>query len=161
MGRDVAAVPLRMHSDVGRPPQRPTWLTYAPDAVLVAVAMVGAALLINHLWYMPNGDVNYYSTYAGNFWRGNPATGANPFRTLPTEYPPLALLPFTLALLPPITNTLLVFGFWMLLLVVAGYVAIARMSSRRNALAFVAYLVLGEAVIVLGRYDLVPALVTL
>ena len=44
MGRDVAALPLRMRSDLGRPPQRLSWLTYAPDAVLVVVAMVGASL---------------------------------------------------------------------------------------------------------------------
>jgi hypothetical protein len=43
MGRDVATLPLGLHSDLGRPPQRPSWLTYAPDAVLVAVAVVGAA----------------------------------------------------------------------------------------------------------------------
>jgi len=50
-----------------------------------------------------------------------------------------------------------VFGLWMLLLLVAGYLAVRRRESARTGEVCAVYLVLGCFATVLGRYDLVPA----
>jgi hypothetical protein len=140
---------------VARPiprPVRPVWLT-RNRVVLVAVAGV---LLLSLLRYLPgaygHGDIDLYRRYALTFWSGIPH-----FHSLPAEYPILALAPFTLTLLPPEHDYVTVFGLWMLLLLVAGYVAIRRLESARAAEVCAVYLAIGCCATVLGRYDLVPA----
>jgi hypothetical protein len=121
--------------------------------VLVAAAAVMAFSLLR---YLPgaygHGDIDLYHRYALAFWSATP-----PFHSLPAEYPMLALAPFMLTLLPPERDYVTVFGLWMLLLLVAGYVAIRRRESARTAEVCAVYLALGCFATVLGRYDLVPA----
>jgi hypothetical protein len=140
---------------VARPiprPFGPVWLTRS-RVVLGAAAGV---LLFALLRYIPgaygHGDIDLYHRYAVAFW-----SGIAPFHSLPAEYPLLALAPFTLTLLPPQRDYATVFGLWMLLLVVAGYLAIRRRESARTAEVCAVYLALGCYATVLGRYDLVPA----
>jgi Glycosyltransferase family 87 len=99
-----------------------------------------------------HGDIDVYHRYALDFWFGQP-----PLRSLPVEYPLLALAPFSLTLLPPLPDHVSVFGLWMLLLLVATCVAIRRRESARAAEVCAVYLALGGFATVLGRYDLVPA----
>jgi uncharacterized membrane protein len=124
-----------------------------------ALALVVAALLGSLVFYMHSayghGDITLYHRYASNFWLGSP-----PLRSLPAEYPLLSLLPFTLTLLPPLKDFVSVFGAWMLLLLLAGYVAVRRQESPRAAEVCGVYLVVGCFATVLGRYDLVPAATT-
>ena len=118
------------------------------------------ALLASLVFYMHSGsghgDLQLYHGYAQAFWLGSP-----PFSSLPAEYPLLSMIPFTLSLLPPIPDYITVFGFWMLLLFLAGYVAIRRRESPKTAEICAVYLVLGCFATVLGRFDLLPAGATL
>ena len=131
-----------------------------PRRTWIVLALVGAALLASLVLYVhgPNdhGDLSLYDRYAWSFWTGHP-----PFRSLPAEYPLLALLPFTLTILPPLPDFVSVFAVWMLGLLLVGLLVIARRESPRVAEVCAVYLGLGAWGTVLGRYDLVPAAVTL
>jgi hypothetical protein len=133
-------------------PVRPAWLTRNR----VVLALTAGVLLFSLFSYMHgaygHGDIDLYRRYALDFWSGTP-----PFHSLPAEYPLLALAPFALTLLPPERDYVTVFGLWMLLLLVAGYLAVRRRESARTAEVCAVYLVLGCFATVLGRYDLVPA----
>ena len=118
---------------------------------LVVAALLGSFFLYVHGAY-GHGDIDTYHRYALDFWLGSP-----PLRSLPAEYPPLSLLPFSLTLVPPLPDHVAVFAFWMLLLFLAGYVAIGRRESARAAEVFGVYLALGCFGTLLGRFDLVPA----
>ncbi len=121
--------------------------------------MIGG-LLASLVFYMHSGsghgDLQLYHGYAQAFWLGSP-----PFTSLPAEYPLLSMIPFTLTLLPPIPDYITVFGLWMVLLFLAGYLAIRRRESPKAAAIFAVYLLLGCFATVLGRFDLLPAAVTL
>src|SRR5215472_192334 len=121
--------------------------------VLVA-ALVGSLVFYAHSAY-GHGDVTLYHRYAQAFWLGSP-----PLRSLPAEYPPLSLAPFTLTLLPPLPDWVSVFALWMLALFLAGYAAIRRRESARAAEVAGVYLVLAGFGTLLGRFDLVPAAAT-
>src|SRR5215469_13475019 len=122
-------------------------------AALVA-ALLGSLVLYMHSAF-GHGDIREYHRYAQAFWLGSP-----PLRSLPAEYPLLSLVPFTLTLLPPLSDYVTVFALWMLLLFVAGYLAIRRRESARTAEVCGVYLALGCFATVLGRFDLVPAAAT-
>jgi hypothetical protein len=122
---------------------------------LLALALALTYWLTVHIW-RTDGDVSEYATYARAFWSGQP-----PFSALPREYPPLALVPFSLALVPAILDASLAFGLWMGLLCLVGYVGFLRFSSQAAALRYAAYLLLAGQATLLARYDLVPALATL
>lgn len=119
-------------------------------------ALVATRVLSINLWLLPNGDVKEYYDYAIAFWTWHPY-----FHNLPVEYPPLAIVPFTLTLLPPILDYQTTFALWMGALVVLGYFGFLRYSTRARGLIYVFYLVLGAAATLLARFDIVPALVTL
>jgi hypothetical protein len=142
---------------VRRPRTSPRrWGWRAAELALVIGALYLTRILSSNLWLLPNGDVREYHTYALAFWQTWPY-----FQHLPVEYPPLAILPFTLTLLPPLADYQAVFAIWMIALVVVGYLGFVRFSTRTRALLYVGYLVLGAAATVLARFDIVPALVTL
>ena len=130
----------------------PVWLTRSR----VVLALTLGVLLLSLLRYLHDpyghGDIDLYRRYALDFW-----TGARPFHDLPAEYPPLALLAFTLTLLPPERDYVTVFGLWMLLLLAAGFMTLRRLESARTAEVCAVYLALGGFATVLGRYDLLPA----
>ncbi len=80
-----------------------------------------------------------------------------PFQVTPQEYPPLALLPFSSALLAPSAYYALTFALMMTLL--AGLIAwlLAQFHSRQAALRFLLYLLVGAGALFQLRYDLLPA----
>jgi Glycosyltransferase family 87 len=122
-------------------------------AALVAV-LLGSLVLYMHSAY-GHGDITLYHRYAQAFWLDWP-----PFRSLPAEYPLLSLIPFTLTLLPPLPDFVSVFALWMLLLFLAGYSALRAREGGRVAEVCGVYLALGCFATVLGRFDLVPAAIT-
>jgi hypothetical protein len=127
------------------------------DRVVLAalvVTLLGSLVLYMHSAF-GHGDITEYHRYAQAFWLGSP-----PLHSLPAEYPLLSLVPFTLTLLPPLSDYVSVFALWMLLLFVAGYLAIRRRESARAAEVFGVYLALGCFATVLGRFDLLPAAAT-
>jgi Glycosyltransferase family 87 len=140
-------------------------LTVSPARMLVAEV----ALLLVGLWlaghvidltvygpHVTNGDIKEYREYALAFWTVPPL-----FHHLPVEYPPLAVFPFSLTLLPPIPDAVDVFAVWMSLVVVLSYLWIRRRFSREQAIAFAVLLLVGANSTVLARFDLFPALATL
>ena len=134
-------------------------LRVAGELVLLGMALWAAAHVINltaYGWRVPNGDVAEYRRYAVDFWTRQPL-----FHHLPVEYPPLAIIPFTLILLSPWPDPVVAFSWWMAVLVMAGYVWLRHYASRGKAITYAAYLLLGATSIVLLRFDLFPALVTL
>ncbi|MFI5272002.1 MAG: glycosyltransferase 87 family protein [Ktedonobacterales bacterium] len=123
---------------------------------VVLAALLAATQVLSALWLLPNGDVDEYHQYALAFWTHLPL-----LHTLPAEYPPLAIAPFTLALLPPTGDYHRVFAVWMAALTLLGYAAFVRFAGRRRALIYMLYLLLGATATLLARFDIVPALVTL
>jgi hypothetical protein len=128
-------------------------------ASVLAIAIWLAAHVIDLTRYggrVPNGDVLEYQRYAMAFWFGHPL-----FRHLPVEYPPLTILPFTLTILPPLPDPVVLFAWWMGVLLIVAYFWMRRYSTPRRAAVLIAYLLLGATSTVLARYDLFPALATL
>jgi hypothetical protein len=125
------------------------------DLALLCVCLVGLVIFAIHGPY-GDGDIRVYHKYAVEFWAGKHA-----FHTLPTEYPPLTILIFTLAVLPPIHDYSTIFAIWMAAAFLAGYFAFIRFSSRRNAALYAVYLLLGATAALLGRFDILPALLTI
>jgi hypothetical protein len=124
------------------------------DLGLLCVCLVGLIVFAIHGPY-GDGDIRVYHKYAVEFWAGKHA-----FHALPLEYPPLAMVIFTLSVLPPIRDHSTVFAIWMAAAFLIGYFAFLRFSSRRNATLYAVYLLLGATAALLGRYDIVPALLT-
>ena len=122
----------------------------------LVAGVLAMALFSLYGYHIHSTDLTEYHHYALAFW-----TSPNRFHALPAEYPPLAILIFSLILLPPLANFQAVFMFWMGVLALVGYAAIVRFAGRRRALAYAVYLALGTAGVLLTHFDLVPALVTL
>lgn len=83
------------------------------------------------------------------------------FHSLPKEYPFLVLLPFLVPLLVPGAWYQVAFACLMALLAVGIYYLILRTRTRGSAIAFATYLAVGGYATALGRFDLIPALLTL
>lgn len=132
------------------------WLTLLAEVALLALGIVAMRSIMVATARLPNGDVVEYHTYALNFWTGHPL-----FTALPTEYPPLAILPFSLTLAPPLPAFESVFSWWAAAAVIAGYLGYLRFSDRKRAIAYFVYLVLGSAGTLVARFDIFPAIVTL
>ena len=124
-------------------------------------------------WY--NSDVSKYECYARGFWQGTsgltlfpkeqcgfliPSSSSQPFHTLPKEYPLLVLIPFSIALIAPISLYHVAFAYLMALLMGVLYFVLVYASTRGVALAFLVYLLLGCWSTVEGRFDLLPSLLT-
>jgi hypothetical protein len=84
-----------------------------------------------------------------------------PLHALPREYPMLNLVPFSLALLAPFKWFQVAFALEMAVLAAGIYVALLRFRSRAAAIACATYLVTGCWGTALGRFDLIPAALTL
>ncbi|HEU5199233.1 MAG TPA: hypothetical protein VFU32_06330 [Ktedonobacterales bacterium] len=163
------------------PPSR--WRRWASElmvgkgrvSVVVELAMCIFMLAGSSFVYMlPGTDVARYRCYAFAFWMGGsgyPAdptcafmahiASAQPFHTLPLEYPVLSLIPFTLTLLAPIQWDQVVFAVCMALLAAGLYWYLARVGPRGAAPAFALYLTIGAFATSASRFDLVPAAFTL
>jgi hypothetical protein len=127
----------------------PRWLR-----ALVVAALAAAVLTVYAAGDWRKGDVALFHIYAIGFW------GNLSHPLLPTEYPPLSVLPFSLTLLGPAASYPDVFAFWMGVIAVLGYVAFRRLSSQRQATAYALYVVAAGVATLLFRFDLAPALIT-
>lgn len=122
--------------------------------ILLAIAFTVAAASLYFAGDWRNVDVDFYHVYALGFW-GNPA-----HRLLPSEYPPLSILPFSLTLLGPVQWFPVTFAVVMAAIAVGGYLAFLRFTSPRQAGAYAIYVLAAGVATTFYRYDLVPALVT-
>jgi hypothetical protein len=84
-----------------------------------------------------------------------------PLHTLPYEYPLLVLLPFSLGLTAPIAWYQVAFACWMALCAGVLYVVLKRFKSPLAAIAFALYMVTGCWSTEAGRFDILPAGLTL
>ena len=124
-------------------------------------------------WY--NSDVSKYECYARGFWQGTSgltlfpkeqcgfliaSSSPQPFHTLPKEYPLLVLIPFSIALIAPVSLYYVAFACLMALLIGVLYFVLLYASTRGVALAFLVYLLLGCWSTVEGRFDILPSLLT-
>ncbi len=136
---------------------KPGWLILFFDLCWLAGLLI-LTLYISWVYdKLPAGDPVIYHTYAVAFWKGTP-----PFQQFPREYPPLALLPFSLTLFPASSvHFYWVFAGWMGLIVCLSYLWFARTISRSKAIAYAIYLLVGAMGTLLMRFDLLPALTTL
>ncbi len=148
-------------------------MAYMPIIIVTIFMFCGAAWQI----FWPSTDVARYQCYALTFWLGNSAihllpasqcmflntsTGAQePFHMLPIEYPPLTLVLFSLALLAPIPYYQLVFALLMALTSVLIYWLLLHYGPRGSAITFALYALVGAWATAEGRFDLVPAALTL
>lgn len=146
-------------------------------AAYIAIIFVNFAIFCGSSWqiFLPNTDPARYQCYALTFWLGSKAVNLLPtvqcaflghgtqpsFRMLPIEYPPLILLPLSLALLAPIAYYQLAFAFLMSLVSVIIYWLLMRYGSRHSALIFALYLFIGGLATAQLRFDLIPATLTL
>lgn len=131
------------------------WLARVIEFALVAAAVGGVRALMVATTRLPNGDVTEYHTYALAFWTHMPL-----FTSLPVEYPPLAILPFSLTLVPPLKDFQSIFTWWMGAATLVGYLGFRRVSGWRRALAYLVYLLIGAAGTLVARFDIFPALAT-
>ncbi len=130
------------------------WLS-APGVGILLAAIITAWFALTQVLNANAGDVMLYEQYARAFWFGSP-----PFRALPFEYPPLALAPFTLTLFPTGAGPYVAFGIWMGVVTTLVYLTLAMGWSRRAAISFGIYLIVGAISVALSRYDLVPVAFT-
>lgn len=144
--------------------------------LLPALVLVAGAL-----WQLatPNGDLFQYRCYALAFWQGDaathvakcamrlPAAPFAPFHVVPREYPPLALLPFSLPLLfggaANMTAYVLAFnGLMLACLVATGWLllrdAVPGCGDPLAVRWFALWIALGTTTIALVRFDALPAL---
>jgi hypothetical protein len=130
---------------------------YVVEIALLIGALVATQVLSARLWMLPNGDVDEYYAYAQAFWTSHPL-----FHAIPVEYPLLAIIPFSLTILPNLPHAYhIVFAVWMGALVVTGYIGFLRYADHTRALMYAVYLLLGTSATLLARFDILPALTTL
>ncbi len=146
-------------------------VAYIPITFVVIIMFIAASWEV----FMPTTDPARYQCYALTFWLGSNAThllptlqcsflqaGTQPpFHMLPIEYPPLTLVPFSLALLAPLSYYQLVFAFLMALTAVLAYWLLLRYGPRGAGLIFALYLLGGAVATAHVRFDLLPAALTL
>jgi Glycosyltransferase family 87 len=157
---------------------------YLVDACII-VAM-GALLFwgVSTQFWNHYNDATRYQCYAIAFWQGEAglyALGldANPksqcafldyssstrliqkMHALPPEYPLLTLAPFSLALIAPTQWYQAAFALWMAIVAAIIYIVLRRYRSMSAAIVFTIYLALGSWATALGRFDLIPAGLTL
>jgi hypothetical protein len=115
--------------------------------------MISQERVLYHLqqWHIPSFIINFV---AGQMPEA-------PLHVLPYEYPWLALLPFSLGLAAPKSLYQVAFAFWMILGAAGLYLLLLRWRSRSTALIYALYMVLGTWGTLAGRFDIVPAALTL
>lgn len=123
--------------------------------VLIGLGLLGIVVIELHNRY-GHGDIDLYRLYAQAFLFGSPHMAR-----LPVEYPPLSILPFLLTLVPPLGDYISVFAAWMAALFLGLYAAFKRQESSRAAEVFAVYCLVGGYSTLLGRFDLVPAALTI
>jgi hypothetical protein len=149
-------------------------VAYLPIIMAVILLFLGASWE----YFLVHAAVAHYACYALTFWSGGggvnlyppvahcdflPAATLSlpPFHALPLEYPPLSLVLFSLPLFVPLDYYTVVFAILMALTIVFIYWLLLRYAPRGAGLAFAIYMVIGAWGIAVGRFDLVPAALTL
>ena len=147
-------------------------LAYMPIIIVVILMFCGASWQI----FWPSTDAARYQCYALTFWLGSSAVHLlppsqcyfiyasviqGPFHMLPLEYPPLTLVIFSMSLLVPLPYYQLLFALWMALVSVLIYWLLLRFGPRGSALVFALYALIGAWATAEGRFDLIPAALTL
>jgi len=102
-------------------------------------------------WSLPTALVQFVAAQSSEM----------PYHVLPREYPLLAILPFSLGLLTQLNVYGVAFALWMLLFAGWIYLVLLRWRSRQAALAYSLYLVLAGWMTAAGRFDIIPAALTL
>ena len=121
-----------------------------PDQDLTAISQHGLLHAMQQ-WGLPAGLVQFVAAQ-------NPSL---PYHLLPREYPLLAILPLSLGLLTQLDSYRVAFALWMLLFAGWIYLVLLRCRSRQAALAYSLYLVLAGWMTAAGRFDIIPAALTL
>jgi hypothetical protein len=121
--------------------------------VVLAVGVMGVLYV---MYGDDHSDIGAYHNYALAFFFPDGAA-----RHLPIEYPPLALVPFSVTLIPLGIDYGALFTLVMAVVFLASCVVVARAASLPVAKAYVIYMLLAGPLTLLGRYDLVTALVVL
>jgi hypothetical protein len=142
----------RYHAAIKRLRSLP-WLRIV--RVLFALYLVGALISVWLPGDWRQADVALYRTDALAFW------GHLSHPTLPREYPPLAILPFALAMIGPPTVGQDCFALGMAVLFVLGFVAVRRWKGPARAWTYAAYLLAAGPATLLFRFDIAPALLAL
>jgi hypothetical protein len=149
-------------------------VAYLPLTAAVILLFLGASWQL----FSVHTDAVHYACYALTFWHGGagvalypplahcsflPAAtlAMPPFHAVPREYPPLSLVIFSLALIAPLHYYTVTFALLMALTAFLIYWLLLRYARRGAALAFALYLVIGAWGLAEGRFDLVPAALTL
>lgn len=149
-------------------------------AAYIPITFVTISIFIGSSWqvFLSTSDPARYQCYALTFWLGSNAlhmlpaaqcaflqttitSVQPPFHMLPIEYPPLTLLPFSLALLVPLSYYQLAIAFIMALAAVFIYWLLLQYGPRGAALAFAFSLFVGALGTAQARFDLLPAALTL
>nr|BBH94750.1 hypothetical protein KTA_29490 [Thermogemmatispora argillosa] len=142
------------------------------------LTLLAGALFVESTWqvFLAPTDLLRYQCYAVAFWFGSAALGwlpahqcaflsfygqQPPFHILPLEYPPLALLPFSLPLVVPPPYYTLTFALLMLAVAALLLWLLYRMISPQAALVGALLLILGGGPLLQVRYDLFPSLCVL
>lgn len=86
---------------------------------------------------------------------------SQPLHALPSEYPLIVMVPFSLAGLAPPLYYQPAFAVVMLVMLATIYLALTRFAGRWTACTFLLLLLAGGWGTALGRFDLVPAVLTL
>ena len=145
----------------------------------IPIIIVGILMFGGTSWeiFWLSTDPARYQCYALTFWLGSSAAQLlpagqcsflhistatqPPFHMLPLEYPPLTLVLFSLPLLAPLPYYQLIFAVLMALTAVLIYWLLLHHGPRGAALAFSLYMLIGVLATAEGRFDLVPAALTL
>lgn len=146
---------------------------YLPIIVAVILLYYGASWQIFEYYT----DAARYQCYALAFWLGSraipllqpaqchfipaSALAVAPLHMLPLEYPPLTLAIFSIALLSPLLYYQVAFALWMAIAAIALFWLLQRFAPRGSALTFACFLLAGAWATAEGRFDLVPAGLTL
>ncbi|HEU5383975.1 MAG TPA: hypothetical protein VFV38_51935 [Ktedonobacteraceae bacterium] len=164
---------------------QPIWQTLVERQGIIAYLPIIAAMILltcgaSWQFFAPITDVTRYQCYALTFWQGSagthlrpdiqcaflgqfgvPAQGVLPFHIVPFEYPPLTLSIFSLVLVAPLPYYQIAFALLMACAALGIYWLLLRYGPRGAAFACAFYLVLGSWGTAEGRFDLVPAGLTL
>ncbi|MGH2506653.1 MAG: glycosyltransferase 87 family protein, partial [Ktedonobacteraceae bacterium] len=149
---------------------------YLPLVAAIILLFCGVSQQI----FQTYSDALRYQCYARLFWHGSqgiqqlpdiqcsfltqfnlPAGGVPPFHVLPFEYPPFTLSIFSLPLILPLPYYQIVFAVLMACVALGVYWLLLRYGPQGSSVAYALYLVLGAWATAEGRFDLVPAGLTL
>jgi hypothetical protein len=121
-----------------------------PDKYLVDISQNG---LINAIrpWNSSYSLINFITAQSS----------LQPYHMLPYEYPWLMLLPFSIGLVVPAHWYQIAFAIEMLVIAGCVYIVLQRWRSRRAALVYALYLLVGAWSTVASRFDIIPGALVL